>query len=855
MAQAKSNSQDDPATGATGDPASEEAHAEARQAIELGKIRAKSEHPDELAPLDLKGPPPSADGISLPETPDKVQPADQTPPEEQQKQLEGLETIEELEKKKHKSTEAFKGDGEDVKPGSKGDEEDAKQSSRTNGEVDSSTKGTSLSDGPGEVVNEHDGPGPLGPGAHAIEGIGTPGMDNELAAQSQVSTVNAAGEDLATGVPAEEDPQVEAYLVDDPGVPVAEVTPIMPFFQRKEGRRTVAVVGVLLSALAILLGVFLTKNNKGQGEDEGQLSEFPSLLPSDLPSSMPSFDARSTLAIVQDRGVLNCGVEDTVEGGAVQFGEYTGDLCRQVAANVLGDPGKVNLVKVGADRFERLHGRDVDLLIAGEESTLAKAVREPTTGGTFLFGYPYYGATVHYIGLQKYVQCAVEQKRFGECKDLSICAYDTSDIRDLMTAFFPGPFVQFGPFPEMEKSLKNGTCNVLLSDTYRIYGSSLQEDIDILTNSGKYFVSDFHIARKQLGQVTRFEDGEWFNIVEGTRHWSAKAFQFGIGKDDSSCPATNGDDFDGSVNFFNGVYCVGNYGEIFQRSLGSHVIGVSSRYITMVDAVKFGPLTCDDCENIIDTDPYLREIVDAGKLKCGIYLDPLLNITTTSVSTLIAEQLCRAIAVAIFQGKPNAAEISYLEEMDFSKFPDEFDVMFGMGWEDAMSNDEGDLLPRRADEWAPSIAYFFHDKYMYKGIKNIGVGKADIFMTNAKRAPRNAQRFPFLVLAIFMAIVDAQRRGISRANFNKMPLIEFLGEGLSFIGRDVVAFAGNYDDIFEEAYAKSDGLIERGWNTVLPNSGQAPRMPTMFCDSLGVCPPAEFAFDIAPGAYYWNWEY
>ena len=416
----------------------------------------------------------------------------------------------------------------------------------------------------------------------------------------------------------------------------------------------------------------------------------------------------------------------------------------------------------------------------------------------------------------------------------------------------PGPFVQFGPFPEMEKSLKNGTCNVLLSDTYRIYGSSLQEDVEVITNNGTYFVSDIHIARKQLGQAMRVDDNEWFHIVEGTRHWSAKAFQVGIGKDDSSCPATNGDEFDGSINFFNGVYCVGNYGEIFQRSLGTHVLSVST--IPLVDAVKFGPLACEDCENILVTDPYLREIVDAGKLKCGIYLDPLLNITTSSVSTLIAEQLCRAIAVVIFQGKPNAAEIAYLEEMDFSKFPEEFDVMLGMSWEEAITNDEGDLLPQ-SDDWTPNIAYFFHDKYTYNGTKYDGPGKPDLFMTNPKRVPENTNSFPLLVTTIFTAIVDAQRRGISRANSRKMPLVEIFGEGLTFLGRDVVAFAGNYDELFEEAYAKSDGLIERGWNTVLQNSGAAVRMPTMFCDGLGVCPPAEFAYEISPGAYYWNWEF
>ena len=434
----------------------------------------------------------------------------------------------------------------------------------------------------------------------------------------------------------------------------------------------------------------------------------------------------------------------------------------------------------------------------------------------------------------------------------------TSNRRRSIIAQVPGPFVQFGPFPEMEKSLRDGTCNVLLSDTYRIYMSSLQDDFDPLTNTGKYFVSDLYIARRQLGQVMRVDDGEWFSIVEGTRHWRGRALQIGISKDDSSCPAKNGDEFDGSINFFNGVYCVGNHAEIFQRSLGSHVIGLPT--IPMIDAVKFGDLSCDDCENILITDSYLREIVDAGKLKCGIYLDPLLNITTTSVSTLIAEQFCRAIAVVIFQGKPNAAEITHLEEMDFSEFPEEFDIMLGMSWANAMSNDEGDFLPR-TDEWMPNIAYFFHDKYMYNGTQFNGLGKADIFMTNTKRYSKNtngkkdSNLLTVLVASIFTATVDAQRRGISRTNSKKMPLVEIFGEGLTFMARDVVAFAGNYDDIFEEAYAKSDGLAERGWNTVLQNTGVSVKMPTLFCTSFALCPPTEYAFELGPGAYYWNWEY
>ena len=404
----------------------------------------------------------------------------------------------------------------------------------------------------------------------------------------------------------------------------------------------------------------------------------------------------------------------------------------------------------------------------------------------------------------------------------------------------------------MEKSLRDGTCNVLLSDTYRILGSSLQEDIDFVSNTRKYVVSDMYISRKQLGPVMRANDVEWRHIVEGTRYWSSRAFHVGFGKDDSSCPAKNGDEFDGSINFFNGVHCVGNLGEIFQRSLGSHVIGVPT--IPMIDVVKLGDLNCNDCENILTTDSYLRQIVDAGKLKCGIYLDPLLNITTTSVSTLIAEQFCRAIAVVIFQGKPNAAEITHLEEIDFSEFPEEFDIILGTSWREVTSNDEGYLLPR-ADEWAPNVAYFFHDKFIFNGTKFNGVGKADIFMTSAKRSSKSIAQ---LVASIFTAIVDAQRRGISRANSKKMPLVEFFGEGLEFMARDVVAFAGNYDDIFEEAYAKSDGLTERGdWNVVLQNSGvDSAKLPTIFClVNHGMCPPTEYGFEIVPDVYYWDWEY
>ena len=40
-----------------------------------------------------------------------------------------------------------------------------------------------------------------------------------------------------------------------------------------------------------------------------------------------------------------------------------------------------------------------------------------------------------YVGVPDYVECAMSEKRYGDCDALAICAVDSVDIRDLMTSF------------------------------------------------------------------------------------------------------------------------------------------------------------------------------------------------------------------------------------------------------------------------------------------------------------------------------------------------------------------------------------------------------------------------------------
>ena len=451
---------------------------------------------------------------------------------------------------------------------------------------------------------------------------------------------------------------------------------------------------------------------------------------------------------------------------------------------------------------------------------------KPTTGEPLSLGFPYYGAQVVYLGLEEYVKCVNEQKRYDECEDLSICAVDTPEIQTLIKSFFPPSFIRFGPFPEMEGALKNGTCNVIVTDTYRIFGSSLQDDYKIDNLNGTYVMSDKYISRNLLSSVVRNDDWEWFNVVEGSRAAAARASQVGISKSDSELCPTNSTD--NEISFDNAPRCVGNTLEIFSERLSYVVISFGQDVkLPSIDAPNFGLLECDDCEDVLKYGR-LKQIRERGVLNCAVYVNPQYNLTMTSLPTLVNVKFCEMMSVAIFQGDPNAANITYIDNMDKSVFPREFDVVAG--------DSAGEAWDLRLDSnLIPSLPYYFHDQYRYNGISYEGVGSSlQYYVDNADTALNH------IANAIITAAVYAQRQGITRSTQFEMPLIHLFGDSLTFILRDVVSYSGNYDDIINEALALSDGTTDRGWNMVVPSSSVSNKVPVFFCDYTNSCPPCDW---------------
>merc|ERR1711935_1018263 len=98
-----------------------------------------------------------------------------------------------------------------------------------------------------------------------------------------------------------------------------------------------------------------------------------------------------------------------------------------------------------------------------------------------------------------------------------------------------------------------------------------------------------------------------------------------------------------SVAFYNSPICVGNSVQTFQRSLGETVLSFGEfGYLSAVDAPTYGSLECSDCEDVLDSGK-LKEIAERGHFDCAVYLDPVHNLTRSSLATLMNEKFCQLL--------------------------------------------------------------------------------------------------------------------------------------------------------------------------------------------------------------------
>jgi general L-amino acid transport system substrate-binding protein len=287
-----------------------------------------------------------------------------------------------------------------------------------------------------------------------------------------------------------------------------------------------------------------------------------------------------TLNAVKSRGMVNCGSNTGLAGFGIPDaqGTWTGldvDLCRAIAAAVLGDATKVKFVPLTAkDRFTALQSGDVDVLV---RNTTWTSSRDTSLGLNFT-GVNYYDGQGFIIRKSLKVNSALELNDAAICvqqgttTELNLADYFRANKMRLKT-------VTFATLDEAVQAYDNGRCDAYTTDASGLYAARLK-----LAKADEHIVLPEIISKEPLGPAVRHGDDQWFDIVRWTHFAMVNAEEFGITKAnaDEMLKSDNPDIkrfLGGEGNFgeqlgvpkdwaLKIVKLVGNYGEVFEKNVG-----------------------------------------------------------------------------------------------------------------------------------------------------------------------------------------------------------------------------------------------------------------------------------------------
>jgi general L-amino acid transport system substrate-binding protein len=295
-----------------------------------------------------------------------------------------------------------------------------------------------------------------------------------------------------------------------------------------------------------------------------------------------SAQAGPTLDKTRRADALACGVTTGVAGFSVpdSRGQWTGidvDVCRGIAAAVLGDAQKVRFVPLTAQqRFTALQSGEVDILARVTTWNLS---RDTQLGLAF-------GPITVYDGQSFLVPKSLGVKSAKELNGATVCVQPGTTTELNLADYFRANNMQFKPvviekLDEVEAAFFAGRC-----DVYTSYSAGLASiRATRATNPDDYVILPERISKEPIAAAVRQGDDEWYDITRWVVLAMIEAEEKGIASQNvdemlkSPDPDVrrllgvtpgNGKALGGLDEkwAYNAIKQVGNYGEIFDRNLG-----------------------------------------------------------------------------------------------------------------------------------------------------------------------------------------------------------------------------------------------------------------------------------------------
>ena len=301
-------------------------------------------------------------------------------------------------------------------------------------------------------------------------------------------------------------------------------------------------------------------------------------------AALLAFSANAgTLEDVKKKGYVQCGVSTGLPGfsapddkGLMQG--LDADLCRAIAAAVLGDASKVRFSKLTAkERFAALASGEVDVL---NRNTTWTMHRDTGLGLNF--------AGVNYYDGQGFlVKKNLGVKSAKELDGASVCIQAGTTTELNLSDYFRANGMKFKAITydtsdQTRSGFEAGRCDILTSDRSQLAALRLG-----LKDPSSAVVLPEIISKEPLGPVVRQGDDQWFNIVKWVLNAQINAEEMGItsanvDKHANDANATPGvkrllgkeGGFGAKIGVndnwaYKVIKQVGNYGEVFKRTVGA----------------------------------------------------------------------------------------------------------------------------------------------------------------------------------------------------------------------------------------------------------------------------------------------